>query len=127
MAQAVMANIMLASGQTEAASESAARSIEAAELSGDQLLIFAATIAINRVRGMSGNDVEGAVAALTRVADDARESGYTQAKLEAVLALAEILMASGEVEAANTHLDSVIEQAQELGLGQFLTRARAIR
>jgi hypothetical protein len=36
-------------------------------------------------------------------------------------------MASGEVEAANTHLDSVIEQAQELGLGQFLTRARAIR
>ena len=127
MAQSILAHILLANGQPEAAKELAEQSRTAAESSSDQLLRFAATIAVNRVRGITGEDVEIAITVLEKVADDAGSNGYTQVKLEALLALAEVLRAAGEVEASDIHLVSVIEEAQGHGLGQIVNRARDVR
>jgi len=126
LAQAVLADVLLASGNRESAVDMARKATAASETSGDLLLEFAAAIAWSRSIGVAGSQEDDAVAALRRVIADADAGGFLQVRLEAQLALAKILLAAGDRQAATEELQTTIRTAEENGLGLVLRQARAL-
>jgi serine/threonine protein kinase/tetratricopeptide (TPR) repeat protein len=124
MAEVTLAKIMLARGRNDEAAKHADWAVKAASSSGDQLLVYSAAIASHRAHGLVGHDVGGAVSSLDRVAEEAKAGGYTQIALEAGLAAAEAIRASGDLETAEKRLEPITLEARNHGLGLIEKRAR---
>jgi len=120
--RSLLAEALLRQGRLAAAQEAAERARERAGRSEDremQVLVAARLARVEAAGGRIGNGV----AELRRRIPEAQAAGYVNAALQARLALGELLLAAGELEAGQAELLAVSKEAASRGFALLARRA----
>ncbi|MEA2561225.1 MAG: hypothetical protein QOH06_2729 [Acidobacteriota bacterium] len=122
--RSLLAEALLRQGRLAAAQEAAERARDRAERSEDREMHVLVAARLARVDAAGGQAGKG-IGELRRRIPEAQAEGYVNAVLQARLALGELLLAAGEVEAGRAALLEVRSEAQARGFALLARRADA--
>jgi DNA-binding winged helix-turn-helix (wHTH) protein/tetratricopeptide (TPR) repeat protein len=120
--RSLLAEALLRQGRLAAAQEAAERARDRAERSEDREMRVLVATRLARVEAAGGQTGKG-IRELRRQIPEAQAAGYVNAVLQARLALGELLLAAGEVEAGLAALLEVRKEAEERGFALLARRA----
>jgi hypothetical protein len=122
-ASALLARILFAQGRPKDSLPFAEAAITAAA-KADQNCGLIATVTAEPIRLAAGShNAAQAVSSLRKTVSDARKSGYVQIALEAMFALGEVEMKSGNVAKGRMQLRAVEQESRRRGLMALANKA----
>jgi eukaryotic-like serine/threonine-protein kinase len=126
-ARLLLGEARLAQGRIAEAAKSAADVLASAKDSHDQKLELSALITTARVQAGLGSahDVNESKRQLTRVISDANAAGFADVALDARLALGQIELKAGNLDAGRVHLQALERDSNAAGLAIVARKASA--